>query len=340
MIGIYKITNKVNGKVYIGQSDNIERRWKNHKKDAFWPNSHVYNYPLYRAMRKYGLDNFLFEILEKCKKEELNQKEVSYIAQYDSFRNGYNQDEGGTAASHPLKLTPQKVQEIIQILKTSNKTNTQIAKDFGVSEGMIRNINAGVLWVQPNETYPIRTTRTNNKLTIAQNKKPRTYASRKPNFCACCNAPISSYATHCRKCSNKLEGLNNRKVVQRPPSLELAKMVCESSFEEIGRQYGISGRAVQKWCAAYGIPHTKEALKKWYYQQIGVEYLSPSEHVKKLVVRKKVQQIDLQTGQVLHLFDSPTEASRYLHKPKGHISDVCLGKRKSAYGYGWKYIEE
>ena len=90
MIGIYKITNKVNGKVYIGQSDNIERRWKNHKKDAFWSNGHVYNYPLYRAMRKYGLDNFLFEILEECKKEELNQKEVSYIAQYDSFHNGYN----------------------------------------------------------------------------------------------------------------------------------------------------------------------------------------------------------------------------------------------------------
>ena len=52
MIGIYKITNKVNGKVYIGQSDNIERRWKNHKKDAFWSNGHVYNYPLNRAMRK------------------------------------------------------------------------------------------------------------------------------------------------------------------------------------------------------------------------------------------------------------------------------------------------
>ena len=51
MIGIYKITNNINGKCYIGQSINIKQRWKGHKKDAFrivWP---YYNYPLYRAIR-------------------------------------------------------------------------------------------------------------------------------------------------------------------------------------------------------------------------------------------------------------------------------------------------
>ena len=105
MIGIYKITNLVNGKVYIGQSTNIKRRWKDHKKDAFWRSGPDYDYPLYRAMRKYGLDNFSFEIIEECNKNELNEKEKFYIAQYNSYKNGYNQTEGGDSVSHNLKLT-------------------------------------------------------------------------------------------------------------------------------------------------------------------------------------------------------------------------------------------
>lgn len=64
-IGIYKITNKVNGKVYIDQSKNIEKRWKQHlgAKD---------NYLIHRAIRKYGKDNFSFEIVQLCNVEMLN----------------------------------------------------------------------------------------------------------------------------------------------------------------------------------------------------------------------------------------------------------------------------
>ena len=90
MIGIYKITNKVNNNSYIGQSVNIEKRWERHKisyKNEF---DHNYNNHLYRAMRKYGLENFTFEIIEICNQEELNNKERYYIEKYDTFFNGYN----------------------------------------------------------------------------------------------------------------------------------------------------------------------------------------------------------------------------------------------------------
>ena len=66
MIGIYKITNKINGKCYIGQSINIKQRWKGHRKDAFWLNGPDYQYPLYKAIRKYGIENFSFEVIEEC----------------------------------------------------------------------------------------------------------------------------------------------------------------------------------------------------------------------------------------------------------------------------------
>lgn len=70
MIGIYKITNTVNNKKYIGQSINIIDRWREHRQRA--SNGTEY---LYQAIRKYGIQNFVFEVLEECLIEDLNLKE-------------------------------------------------------------------------------------------------------------------------------------------------------------------------------------------------------------------------------------------------------------------------
>lgn len=75
-IGIYKITNLINSKSYIGQSKNIEHRWQMHRVNAFNQNSEVYNYPIYCAMRKYDLNNFTFTILEICTEAELDDREI------------------------------------------------------------------------------------------------------------------------------------------------------------------------------------------------------------------------------------------------------------------------
>ena len=64
--GIYKITNKVNNHSYIGQSVNIENRWVDEKSRAFNPNSESYTSTLSKAFRKYGVDNFIFEIIALC----------------------------------------------------------------------------------------------------------------------------------------------------------------------------------------------------------------------------------------------------------------------------------
>ena len=55
----------------------------------------TYNYLLSRAFRKYGIENFSFEILEECSKEDLDDREIYYISKYDSYFNGYNQTTGG-----------------------------------------------------------------------------------------------------------------------------------------------------------------------------------------------------------------------------------------------------
>ncbi len=97
IIGIYKITNLLNDKVYIGQSVDIKRRWSNHINYAENKDSKEYNTPIHNAIRKYGKDNFKFEIIEECSLEELDQKEQYWIKFYNATnRNlGYNLTKGG-----------------------------------------------------------------------------------------------------------------------------------------------------------------------------------------------------------------------------------------------------
>ena len=90
MIGIYKIENTINKKVYIGQSRNIERRWKEELRGQL--NDH-----LMKSFNKYGIDKFSFSVLCECKEPELNDLEIKYITEYNACdkKHGYNLTLGG-----------------------------------------------------------------------------------------------------------------------------------------------------------------------------------------------------------------------------------------------------
>lgn len=89
---IYKITNSINNKVYIGKTlETLEERWKQHKKDSM----RFLNRPLYRAMNKYGIENFTIEVIERPKIEILSERECYWIQYYNSFHFGYNATRGG-----------------------------------------------------------------------------------------------------------------------------------------------------------------------------------------------------------------------------------------------------
>ena len=75
--GIYKITNTVTGDFYIGSSKNVKNRWANHKCPSKW-NEHPDN-PMYLDMKKYGVDKFVFEVLEEVEIEHLKEAEQQFI---------------------------------------------------------------------------------------------------------------------------------------------------------------------------------------------------------------------------------------------------------------------
>ena len=92
--GIYAIINKQNNKMYIGQSQNIFQRWKEHKRNY---KKFENDTPLYHAMQYEGIKNFEFKVLEYCYIHQLNNKEQYYIEKYNSqIPNGYNITKGGS----------------------------------------------------------------------------------------------------------------------------------------------------------------------------------------------------------------------------------------------------
>lgn len=172
MIGIYLITNLINNKVYVGQSNDIHRRYTEHLRSG-QPDKYAHknerdiNTPIHKAMQKYGIDNFALTILEECKEEELNEKEKYWIKYYQSNNKekGYNLTEGGQETigakgeNHSqAKLTQDQVNEIKKLLKDNLLTMTEIMNIYGVSKAAICLINRGKTWKDENEQYPLRPT--------------------------------------------------------------------------------------------------------------------------------------------------------------------------------------
>lgn len=135
MIGIYKITNLLNGNAYIGQSIDIEYRWYQHFNEAYKDNRGDYNTAFHKAIRKYGENNFKKEVLEECKLEELNEREVFWIQYYNTYNGkGYNMTPGGKSLkgeSHPkAKLQEGEVIEIRKRWAACNISTRELYYDY------------------------------------------------------------------------------------------------------------------------------------------------------------------------------------------------------------------
>lgn len=109
---IYCFTNNVNGKKYIGQSiSKGNARYNNHKSSYKNPDDCEYESPLHRAFRKYGFENFTYEILAQDIEniDLLNQLEIQYIQQYNcQIPNGYNIESGGKNCAKPKTIEHRK----------------------------------------------------------------------------------------------------------------------------------------------------------------------------------------------------------------------------------------
>lgn len=133
---IYKITNNVNGKVYIGQTiQTIKERFYQHC--ATKCSDSVLNMAIHKAIKKYGKSNFTIEVIEEVDKDSLNDREKFWIEYYNSYNNGYNSTRGGQDG-----FTHCKELDAESIIKeyNSGKSLRSIGNTFKVDKQTIKDL--------------------------------------------------------------------------------------------------------------------------------------------------------------------------------------------------------
>jgi group I intron endonuclease len=224
---IYLITNKINGKQYIGQTTNPMRRWNEHRAET----DEGEGYAITAAFRKYGAQNFTFHIIEQPPIEELNEAEIWWIAHQKS--NGiilYNETEGGYGIrgySHT-----QKTRDLI-----SDKRNALIASG----------------WITPKHTKEWKTKISarimGHKWNVGKKHKPdcghcAILRERNANNNPALNM---TQTTKDKMRDKKLGSKNNNAIMTEETVLELRKLASEGvSNEELALKFGISVRNVKE----------------------------------------------------------------------------------------------
>ena len=191
MAYIYKITNDINGKIYIGKTLlTVEERFKQHYHDS--QRESMNHRPLYAAMRKYGCNHFSVETVEETNLPE--EREKYWIEYYGSFKNGYNATVGGDGKPYlDYELLIKTYQEV--------KNLSDTAKILNIDEGHLSNIlkarNVNVLTVKEVNTLKY------GKTILMLDKN-----SLKPLKSFACIADASRYIQQEKNIVSDLKGMN------------------------------------------------------------------------------------------------------------------------------------
>lgn len=128
LTGIYKITNKLNNKIYVGSGIDIKNRWNLHKFKL--KNNKHHSIKLQRSYNKHGIDHFIFEVLEYCSKDVLIEREQYWIDTLNSYNKGYNCNPiaGSCLGSKRTQKTKNKISKAKLGLKRDEITKKKISE--------------------------------------------------------------------------------------------------------------------------------------------------------------------------------------------------------------------
>ena len=173
---IYIIKNSVNNKVYIGQAKNSAERWLSHVYNAKYENKNENRTTqvIHRAMNKYGIDKFHYEVLE-YQIESYDEREAYWIREYNSMvPNGYNVAPGGAGTPYGINCpfgifrTEEELMKCVTEISSTTKTFQNIARKFHCSPEVIHAINGGERYHIDGMSYPLRNTDTTYPLELVK----------------------------------------------------------------------------------------------------------------------------------------------------------------------------
>ena len=241
---IYRITNTIDGKIYIGQSkcDDIERRWKQHKKvDMNYIGPYLFN-----AYMKHGIDKFKFEIVCICFDSDCDKYEKEYILKFNTLTpNGYNIRFGPTFSKH----TEDSKEIIRQKLKDRYKTDETMRKNLSLR------LNKGI---PISDTHKEKLSYSNKKYweNMSDEKYKELCDKRKENYKRIRNMKVVNY--------NTTGLLHGHKVLQkRVGKYDLNDNLIESydSISDASVKNSIIHSSISKVCRNIGSYHTAGGFK-------------------------------------------------------------------------------
>ena len=337
---IYKITNKVNGKIYIGQtSESVSQRWYEHKYSSEHVDNKGYHYALHCAIRKYGCDNFHVDTIEEIDNDSLNTREMYWIDFYDSYKSGYNMTLGGEGSrtldydliyklwddgcgilkiANLCNCSDVQVREILKGYKNYSKqeSNKRGARVFCKTVTQY-DLNGKFIekYQSATEASNITGVSVSNILAVCKFQQ-RTAGGWQWRFDG--DSPLTDvYIGHERSVKQfYLDGTLKAKF---------------ASIGDAARSLNCSVSAISNAC--YG----KTKSSHGYLWRLADDELNVLElNAKTRIRNKRVLQYTL-NGEYVSIFDNISEAAAFMNVTYNSIYRVCIGKLKSSCGFIWKF---
>ena len=347
---IYKISNTLTGKVYIGQTiQPPSRRWRQHELSAQNANRNDSNLPLHLSMRKHGLSAFKYEVIEICDDAIVNDREVYWISIYDSTNpnKGYNLSLGGGGTSY------YRMDEILS-LWNQGKGIKEISELMDIDRGFLalRLKEAGI---------------------SAEKINARRYAAARERR----SSPVYQYSLD----GNYLRMFSSVQKARRETNIGHIERCCNGDQKQAGGfiwsydkstavppvqndnpatkkrvvyQYGLDGHRISEYDSAYhaekatginqtairnvclGRNHTAGGYV-WSYENKPHIHVALSNNTGK---PKRVGKYDIENGELIQVYDSLAQAATDNNISSiGNISAACTGRYKSCGGFIWKYVD-
>lgn len=353
--GIYKITNKINNKCYIGKSIDIYNRWYDHKRAADTSSNDTYNRPLYQAFRKYGIEAFSFEILEECSEQMLSTQELFWISTFNcTWPNGYNIADTDWYNSFN-KLTDDLVRLILNDLLNSELSIKAIASKYKVAYNLISDLNRGrILKYKFSEfKFPIISNDEIVKRNILENHSDSlnkyTFLKYWPEIKN--SLESTNLTTTCEKFKVAATSLRRwLKYYNLPP---VSTFLQANSYSYIVYQLTLDGNIINKfnsiteaalsvfksknYAGAISNVCNKKKRTAGGYQWCFEPDLSKIKPIINIGQSRKVLCVELNKT-----FNSLAEAARFIGCWEDAISNCCYNRTKCgmAFGYHWRFVEE
>lgn len=303
--GIYGIHNLVNDKWYVGQAADIEKRWASHRWSLSAGKGESEHF--LRAWRKYGADAFEWIVLELCPPADLNRRETFWIAEKDSFRNGYNRTLGGEGGTGRIQSEEEKRRRA-ESLSIAYATPEYREKRSALSKAM---------WASSeyrNKLLPIRAATMSTaayKEKISKSSKARYQDPEyRKNYLCKMRAYFSDPANR-----EKILRVNRQTCANPERNRKIGEFHKNRYAADASLRQKVSSESFARWA------DPKMRFKIQTAQSIAAQ-------------KRATPVLQVETGTV---FPSMRAAADAVGGNPGSICGVCKGKHLTAYGYHWCY---